>query len=56
MSNGEKKMTTKTATKGTIEVIRHGQGYTLNVWARNDLGGVRFLCPRTLLELSLIHI
>lgn len=40
---------TKT-TKGTIEVIRHGQGWTLNFWAINELGAVRFLRPRTILS------
>lgn len=37
-----------TTTKGTIEVIRHGQGWTLNVWTTAP--NPRFLRPVTLLE------
>jgi hypothetical protein len=48
-------MTTETKeatmrTIGTVEVIRHGQGWTLNFWAINEFGAVRFLRPVTILE------
>lgn len=31
--------------KGQIDIVEHGQGYTLNVWAYNP---TRLLCPVTL--------